>query len=67
MGRWRHRFAKYADSLSTREGRTGRAAFSAFSTLRPVFKNFQDLCGRAAKTMQYICFFAKEHFRVGSL
>ena len=48
-----------------------RAAFSDFSTLRPGFKKvrfqalrFQDPCGRSAKTMQYMCVFAKEHFRV---
>ena len=52
----------------------GRAAFLDFSTLRPVFKKvrfqglcFQDLCGRSAKTMQYMCIFAKEVFRVDSL
>ena len=35
-----------------------RAAFSDFSTLRPVFKkvHFQDPCGRSAKTMQYVRF-----------
>ena len=37
-----------------------RAAFSDFSTLRPVFKKvrFQDPCGRSAKTIQYMCVFA---------
>ena len=36
----------------------GRAAFSDFSTLRPVFKKvcLQDPCGRSAKTMQNVCF-----------
>ena len=44
----------------------GRAVFSDFSTLRPGFKKvlFQDLCGRSAKTMQYMCVFAKEHSRL---
>ena len=49
----------------------GRAAFSDFSTPRPVFKkvhfqalHFQDLYGQLAKMMQYICIFAKERFRV---
>ena len=49
--------------------------FSDFYTLRPVFKkvrfqalHFQDPCGRSAKTMQYMCVFAKERPRVdGSL
>ena len=44
----------------------GSAAFSDFSTLRPVFKKVRchDLCGRLAETMQYVCVFAKERFRV---
>ena len=44
----------------------GRAAFSDFSTLRPVFKKvrFRDPCGRSAKTMQCVCVFAKERFHV---
>ena len=48
----------------------GRAAFSDFSTLRPVFKEvrfqallFQDPCERSAKAMQYVCVFTKERFR----
>ena len=52
--------------------RNGRAAFSDFSTLGPVFKKvrfqplcFQDLCGRSAKTMQYICVFRKRAFSSG--
>ena len=46
----------------------GRAAFSDFSTLRHVFKKvrfqvlrFQDLYGRSAKTMQYVCVFEKKN------
>ena len=44
----------------------GRAVFSDFSTLRPVFKKvrFQDPYGRSAKTMQYLCVFAKERCRL---
>ena len=49
----------------------GRAASSDFSTLRLVFKKvhfqalrFQDPCGWSAKTMQYMCIFAKECFCV---
>ena len=49
----------------------GRAAFSDFSTLRPIFKKvrfqalrFQDPYGRSAKTMQYMCVFAKERCRL---
>uniref|UniRef100_A0A671UHG4 THAP-type domain-containing protein n=1 Tax=Sparus aurata TaxID=8175 RepID=A0A671UHG4_SPAAU len=48
-----------------------RAAFSDFSTLRPVFKKvrfqalrFQDPYGRSAKTMQYMCVFAKRRCRL---
>ena len=48
-----------------------RAAFSEFSTLRPVLKKmrfqvmrFQDPCGWSVKTMQYMCIFAKERFCV---
>ena len=40
----------------------GRAAFSEFSALRPVFKKvcfqalrFQDPCGQSAKMVQYMC------------
>ena len=72
LGRWRHRFGKYADLLSTRE-REGCVS-SDFSTRRPVFKKvrfqvlrFQDLCVRSNKTMQYMCVFAKEHCRVDGL
>ena len=45
-----------------------RAAFSDFSTLRPVLKkvHFQGPYGRSAKTMQYMCIFAKERFRLDS-
>ena len=49
----------------------GRATFLDYSTLRPTFKKvrfqalrFQDLCVLSAKTMQYMCIFAKEHFFV---
>ena len=37
----------------------GRAAFSDFSTLRPIFKKmrFQDPCGQSAKMIQYMCIF----------
>ena len=46
--------------------RNARAAFSDFSTLRPVFKKvrFQDPYGRSAKTMQYMSVFAKERCRL---
>ena len=50
----------------------GRAAFSDFSTLRPVLKKvsfqvlrFQDPYGRSAKTMQYMCVFRKTAFSCG--
>ena len=45
--------------------------FSDFSTLTPGFKKvrfqalrFQDPCGRSAKTIQYMCVFARKHKRV---
>ena len=48
-----------------------RAVFSDFSTLRPVFKKvsfqalrFHNPCERLVKTIQYVCVFAKERFRV---
>ena len=55
VGRRRHRYTMYANSLSTRER---MAAFLDFSTLRPGFKKvcLQALClqdprGRSAKKM----------------
>ena len=63
VGQWRHRFGKYADSPSTwkQEG-------CVFGFLHPetVFKKvrFQDPCGQSAKTMQNVCVFTKECFRV---
>ena len=43
-----------------------RAAFSEFSTLRPVLKKvrFQDPYGWSAKTMQYVCVFEKKRCRL---
>ena len=45
----------------------GRAAFSDFSTLKALFKKvcFQEPYGRSAKTMQYMCVFAKERCCLG--
>ena len=45
----------------------GRAAFSDFSTLRPVFKKvrFHAPCGQLAKTMQNVCLH-KNRFHVDS-
>ena len=52
----------------------GRAAFSDFSTLRPVFKKvrfqalrFRDSYGRSAKMMQYVCVFEKKRRLDGAL
>ena len=51
MGRWRHRYAKYADSLSK------GATFFNFFTVRPGFKKvrLRDPFGRSAKMMQNMC------------
>ena len=70
VGRWHHRFGKYADSLSTREQEG--CVFSDFSTLRPIFKkvcfqalHFQDPCGQLAKMLQYMLCFRKRAFSSG--
>lgn len=53
VGRWRHRYAKYADSPSTWECKGGVFGFfhpeTRFKKVR-----LQDPCGRSAKTMQNV-------------
>ena len=65
MGRWRHPFG---DSLSTREQEGCVLEFFHPETFfkKVCFQalHFQDPCGLSAKTMQYMCVFAKERFRV---
>ena len=58
VGRWRHRYSKSMQIRRPHEN--GRAAFSffIFFTLRPIFKKVRF------QVLQYMCVFAKEHFRM---